>query len=125
MKSITLYPLRDYVRISVSHITEYYKEDNDYMLHNAKFYNLLTGKKIKIGDINIKEQYFLRVKRDRVDDKHPNVYDCNQGPHYIYVKWHFIMSVLQSIMGYNSILDDEQEHYKERIHALAKTENDD
>ena len=71
MKTITIYPLRDYVKISISHVTKKFDGENNYMLHDAKFYNLLTGKRIKLGSFNIAEHQFLQVKRDRCDNNHP------------------------------------------------------
>ena len=124
MKTITIYPLRDYVKISISHVTKKFDGENNYMLHDAKFYNLLTGKRIKLGSFNIAEHQFLQVKRDRCDNNHPNLFDSNQGPHTIYVQWNFIQAVMHNIIGYNSITSEEQTYYKERLHALVKTEED-
>lgn len=122
MKTITIYPLRDYIKITVSHVTKSINSKN-YMLHNAKFYNLLTGKRIKLGGFKIAEHQFLEVKRDRTDNNHPNLFDSNQGPHTIYVQWNFIQAVIHNIIGYNSITSDEQTFYKERLHALVKKED--
>ena len=125
MKSITLYPLRSYVKLSISYLEKYMGENTYYTLHDVKFYNLLTGKRIKLGSFNIQEDHFLEVKQNRVNDKHPNLFNSKEGPHIIYVKWHIIMSVIESLVGYNSVTNTEQDIYRKRIHSLVKTESDD